>query len=174
MECFTCKITKAVDKTYPVREAAFGETSGRCLWHAWDDDGVFRCSTCGTSQFFEQVAWCRKTNKFICAQCAATRTVKDAFWFWKEYTMITCPHCGEEHPTLNRQEFEGEHPWQADPFRCKQFPIWYPDGRLVEEKDVRKEKKGIPCPYCGARLPITKPGTYQCPHCRNRFTVKKK
>lgn len=182
MECFTCKITEAVDKTYPIRDAVFGKTSGRCLWHAWDDDEVFACSQCSTPQFPEQIAWCRKTGNFICTVCAPSRKVAATFWFWKEYTVVTCPFCGEEHPTLNRQEYEGEHPWQADPFQCKQFPIWYPGGRLVREEDILKEKeekkkkkeKGIPCPYCGARLSIREPGTYQCPRCRQMFTVRKK
>lgn len=182
MECFTCKITEAVDKSYPIRDAVFGESSGRCRWHAWDDDKVFVCTTCGRAQFFEQVAWCRKTNKFICTACSSTRTIKDTFWFWKKYQVIACPFCGEEHPTLNRQEFEGVHPWQADPFQCTQFPIWYPGGRLVKKEDLEEEKpkakpetkKGISCPYCKAHFSITKPGTYECPRCHNRFTVKRR
>lgn len=183
MECFTCKITEAVDKSYPVRNAQFGESSGRCFWHAWDDDGVFICSRCGTPQFFEKVAWCRKTDHLICTECASSRTVKEKFWFWKEYTIITCPYCREDHPTLNYQEYTGEHPWQANPFQCKQFPIWYPDGALVTKKDItpqekkeKKEKKSakVRCPYCKTVIPITKPGTYKCPHCSRSFTVKKK
>jgi predicted RNA-binding Zn-ribbon protein involved in translation (DUF1610 family) len=180
MECFTCKITEAVDKSYPIRDAVFGKTSGRCMWHAWDDDKVFVCDQCGKSTFSEQVAWCRKTDKFICTACAPSRTVKDTFWFWKEYHVVTCPFCGEDHPTLNRQEFDGEHPWQADPFRCKQFPIWYPDGRLIrereikkpEEKEAKKTQKAVRCPSCGNRISVTKPGTYQCPRCGQRFTVR--
>jgi hypothetical protein len=179
MECFTCKITEAVDKSYPIRDAVFGRTTGRCMWHSWDDDAVFVCDQCKTPQFSEQIAWCKKTDRFICTGCAPSHTVKDSFWFWKEYTVVTCPLCGEEHPTLNRQEFVGEHPWQADPFACKQFPIWYPDGRLVRKEDVKQKRKGrtskrIACPHCKTRLSATAPGTYQCPHCHQLFTVKKK
>lgn len=179
MECFTCKITKAVDKSYPLRDAVFGKTSGRCLWHAWDDDTVFICSRCKNPQFPEQIAWCQKTDTFICTGCAPSRTVNESFWFWKKYTVVTCPFCGEEHPTLNRQEFTGEHPWQADPFRCKQFPIWYPHGSLVKKEDLKEKKeekrrKSISCPYCGARLSAQEPGTYQCPRCHQLFAVKKK
>jgi uncharacterized CHY-type Zn-finger protein len=175
MKCFTCKITQAIDKSYPIRDAIFGKSSGRCQWHAWDDDKVYVCSKCGKAHFFEQIAWCRKTNSLICTHCAPSRTVKDTFWFWKEYTVLTCPYCGKEHPTLNRQEFLGEHPWQADPFRCEQFPIWYPDGRLIKKEDLtEKKERAILCPYCKSRLSIGKPGTYRCPHCRKQFTVKKK
>ncbi|MBU7045119.1 MAG: hypothetical protein HXS54_01675 [Theionarchaea archaeon] len=182
MECFTCKITAAVDKSYPVREAVYGKASGRCSWHAWDDDNIFMCSSCKTPRFFEQVAWCTETDHLICTECSPSRTVKDTFWFWKEYTLITCPYCGKEHPTLNRQEFQGEHPWQADPFRCRQFPIWYPDGRLVKKEDLTQEKhrkqkrkqKSIVCPYCRTRLSVSEPGTYECPHCHQIFTVSLK
>lgn len=174
MECFTCKITAAVDKSYPLREAVFGESSGRCRWHAWDDDTVFVCSICRRPRFFEQVAWCRKKDVFICTECAPSNTVEDQFWFWKTYTSIACPYCGEYHPTLNRQEYQGEHPWQANPFRCPQFPIWYPDGRLLEKKDLKQKEAGILCPHCKTRLSIAEPGTYRCPHCQQVFTVRRK
>lgn len=175
MECLTCKITEAVDKTYPVREAIFGTTSGRCYWHCWDDDNVFVCSQCNTSQFFEKIAWCSKFDKLICTQCSPSRTVPDKFWCWKEYTLIRCPFCSEEHPTLNRQEYDGEHPWQADPFACKQLPIWYPGGGVVCEKDLKRSvTRNVACPYCRAKICIGKTGTYECPHCHRSFTVKKK
>ncbi|MBU7031832.1 MAG: hypothetical protein HXS53_04835 [Theionarchaea archaeon] len=175
MECLTCKITEAVDKTYPVREAIFGKTSGRCLWHCWDDDDVFVCSQCKTPQFFEKIAWCSKTNLFICTQCSSSRSVEEKFWCWKEYTLVSCPFCGEEHPTLNRQEYDGAHPWQADPFACKQFPVWYPGGNVVCEKDLKRSvTKIIRCPYCKGEIHIKETGTYTCPHCHRSFTVKKK
>lgn len=174
MECFTCKITTAVDKSYPVREAVFGESSGRCRWHAWDNDAVFVCSVCRKPKFSEQVAWCRKKDVLICTECVPSQTVENQFWFWKKYTLISCPHCGERHPTLNRQEFLGEHPWQANPFRCPQFPIWYPGGRLLEKKNLAQRKPGIRCPHCNARLSVSDPGTYQCPYCHQTFQVRKK
>ena len=172
MQCFTCKIIEAVEKSYPVRDAVFGKSSGRCQWHAWDDDNVFVCSQCSTSHFFEKIAWCKKTDNFICTECAPSRTVRSAFWVWKKYISITCPFCGNEHPTLNRQEFEGAHPWQADPYQCKQFPIWYPDGTQITEEDVKKQR--VACPYCRTYFTIKNPGTYQCPHCHRPFTVRKK
>lgn len=175
MECLTCKITEAVDKSYPLRDAIFGKTSGRCYWHCWDDDAVFVCSQCMTSQFFEKIAWCAKTDKFICTQCSSSRTVSDKFWCWNQYTLISCPFCGAEHATLNRQEYDGEHPWQADPFSCKQFPIWYPGGTVLSEKDVKKSAtRRVTCPYCKATVSIRDPGTYTCSHCHRKFTVKKK
>jgi hypothetical protein len=175
MECLTCKITEAVDKSYPLRESVFGKTSGRCFWHCWDDDDVFVCNVCMKSQFFEKIAWCSKTDKFICTQCSSSQTVADKFWCWKEYTMISCPFCGEEHPTLNRQEYNGEHPWQANPFICEQFPIWYPGGRVLCEQDVTKPTtRKVACPYCKATMTIGNPGTYACSHCHRKFTVKKK
>ncbi len=172
MKCFTCEITKATDSSYPVRTAVHGEGSGRCLWHAWDADRVFVCSHCKTPQFPEQVAWCVKTNTFICTRCAPSRVVSAPFWFWKGYTTVTCPRCGEEHPTLNRQEFEGEHPWQVDPPNCQQFPIWY-RGTLIREEDVHENHK-IACPSCRTSFLITQPGIYQCPRCHEVMMVRKK
>lgn len=172
MKCLTCTLIKALDASYPAREAVHGEHSGRCQWHAWDSDHVFVCTHCKNPRFFEQVAWCPKTNTFICTACSPSRVVEAPFWFWKRYSIVTCPHCGGEHPTLNRQEAQGEHPWQADPYHSHQFPVWYPGGRIVEEEDITTKK--VVCPSCRSPLPVRTPGIYQCPHCQQVLMVRKK
>lgn len=169
MECLTCRIIATLDKTYPVRDAVFGITSGRCLWHAWDDDKVFVCSQCGNPRFFEQIAWCKETNQYICTTCAPSQWIREPFWFWKGYATTMCPYCGREHPTLNRGEFEGQHPWQVNPFACRQFPIWFLKTIIQKE-----ERDSVNCPRCSIPLSVKGPGTYKCPHCNTLFTLKKK
>jgi hypothetical protein len=138
MECITCQMIAMVDKGYPKRRARFGKTNLRCTWHAWGADEVWRCDVCGKYTHAETVSCCVRKNKFVCTTCATSQKKKDGFWLWKSFLELKCPFCGESHPVLPRQEFCGEHPWQADPFSCQDFPIWYPGGGLIEEKDARE------------------------------------
>lgn len=175
MYCHTCSMIHMVDKTYPRRKRKYGRSNARCDWHAWDDDEVWLCE-CGKFVFAEVAAWCQKYKKIICIDCHDHEKVNAKFWLWKFYYEIECPFCKDSHPTLNRQEFLSEHPWQVDPFSCRDFPIWYPDGRMIEEKDVKeetekKEEKKIACPHCKKSIRIAKPGTYRCPYCKRVFRV---
>ena len=136
MECLTCRMIAMIDKSYPHRKASFGNIDGRCLWHAWEEDEVWRCDGCGRFVIAENITFCLKEKKYVCKDSSPSQRKEASFWLWKFYLDMECSFCGESHPALQRQEFLGEHPWQADPFSCKDFPIWYPDGKLIEEKDV--------------------------------------
>lgn len=46
--------------------------------------------------------------------------------------MIGCPHCDERHPTLDRLEFQVEHPWQLHPEMLRE------STGLSDDKDTSK------------------------------------
>ena len=168
-KCLTCDMIHMLDKSYPVRKARHGTSSGRCDWHAWDDDGVWICDVCGRAQFDENIAWCHRHDKYVCKGCAEYQRIEEKYWFWQHYLLLKCPACGGEHPTLSRSKYLGEHPWQTNPYKCRDMPIWYPGGRILTEVP---KKKIVSCPSCQRKLTISKVGEYQCPSCRSRFVVK--
>jgi len=87
----------------------------RCNWH-WR----YVCDICGKPCHFNGITWCEKAKKFLCIKCGKSgarehRLLKGEFWNWNTYYAIKCPYCNEWHPTLDRLEFQGEHPWQLHP-----------------------------------------------------------
>src|SRR5205814_5182981 len=60
------------------------------------------------------------------------------FWGWPYWSTLECPDCGGRHPSLDRAEFEGVHPWQLDPdaaaarrrLSAETQLTRYPPGRL--------------------------------------------
>ena len=113
MVCRYCQLIHSFDYSYPLRKATRGLNSDypRCDWH-WR----FMCSLCGKPRHFNGVAWCEKTQKFICIRCGKDhRVVYSRFWGWRYYYAIGCRDCEERHPALDRLEFLGKHPWQINP-----------------------------------------------------------
>jgi len=117
MICKYCEMIHSVGETYPLREASRDLNSDfpRCDWH-WR----FVCDVCGKSTHFNGVMWCETFKKFVCLRCSRTharghRLVRGEFWIWKTYYVIECSYCDEWHPSLDRLEFEGKHPWQLHP-----------------------------------------------------------
>jgi len=58
--------------------------------------------------------------------------VKGKFWVWDTFYVIECSYCGKWHPTLDRLEFLGEHPWQLHP------EMLTAKRGLSDEKDLSK------------------------------------
>ena len=114
MICEHCELIHSKDESYPLRVATRDVDSGfpRCDWH-WR----YVCDACGKPTHFNGITWCETAKEFVCLTCSRThaqrnRLARDEFWVWDTYYAIECFHCGEWHPALDRQEYEGNHPWQ--------------------------------------------------------------
>jgi ubiquinone/menaquinone biosynthesis C-methylase UbiE len=112
MICRYCKLIHSRDKSYPVKNAT-RDIKGdfpRCEWH-WR----YICDICGIPRHFNGITWCEKTKKFICIKCGeGNRLIVGRFWAWDTYYLVTCPYCKKRHPTLDKLESEGNHPWQLN------------------------------------------------------------
>jgi len=117
MICKYCELIHSRDESYPLREATKDLKSDfpRCDWH-WR----YVCDVCGQPCHFNGVTWCETVRKFVCIKCDKRdarehRLLKRKFWDWNTYYAIKCPYCNEWHATLDRLEYQGEHPWQSHP-----------------------------------------------------------
>jgi ubiquinone/menaquinone biosynthesis C-methylase UbiE len=113
MQCKYCDLIHAKDPTYPLREASFDVAGDfpRCEWH-WR----YRCDVCGQPRHFNGITWCDQSATFICLSCGRGNQLVDGpFWQWQNYYAVRCPQCHDRHPTLDRLEYEGRHPWQLHP-----------------------------------------------------------
>ena len=80
----------------------------RCEWH-WR----YICDVCGKPRHFNGISWCEEAKRFVCLGCGKEhRLVAGEFWRWGSYYAIRCPSCNQWHPTLDRLEYQQEHPWQ--------------------------------------------------------------
>ncbi len=111
--CRHCHQFHQHDPTYPRRRARHNLDTDypRCHRH-WR----YVCDLCGQPSHFNGLTWCQETGKFTCLHCApGYRPINESFWGWDYYWDIACPHCGASHPSLDRLEYEGRHPWQIIP-----------------------------------------------------------
>jgi len=129
MICRYCGLIHSVDDSYPLREATrdLGNDFPRCDWH-WR----FVCDVCGKPRHFNGITWCEKAEKLVCIRCGNNhRLTEGKFWNWSTYYAIRCPYCNEQHPTLDRLEFQREHPWQLHPKMLRE------STGLSAEKEVK-------------------------------------
>jgi SAM-dependent methyltransferase len=56
--------------------------------------------------------YCPHSGRLLCRDVGAITYREGAFWAWHEAWWIDCPDCGGSHPSLDRAEFDGRHPWQ--------------------------------------------------------------
>ena len=89
-------------------------------------------------------AFCAEAEKFFCSACAtATERVAGDFWAWSYHFSYRSPWSGREAPSLDRMEFEGNHPLQ-DVGRVAQaqatvseeaYLVRYPESRRLWRSD---------------------------------------
>ena len=130
MICRYCELIHSTDESHPLRKATRDLNSDfpRCNWH-WR----YVCDVCGRPRHSNGVTWCEESGEFICIGCGKDhRLRKGEFWGWDTYYVIGCPHCDERHPTLDRLEFQRDHPWQLHPEMLRQ------SIGLSDERDTGK------------------------------------
>ena len=108
--CRYCTLIREHASGYKLRPArhALDTSFPRCDLH-WR----FVCGVCGKPRHFNGVAFCGRRQAFFCLACAAEHPADSRrFWGWTDSYRLRCPWQEESHPTLDRLEFEGRHPWQ--------------------------------------------------------------
>ena len=110
MNCAYCDRIASAAPGYAVREADFdlGSEMPRCRWH-WR----LRCDHCGMDDHFMSRFFCERSQRLLCRESGQVREVVGPFWGWAYWWVLSCA-CGAEHPSLDRSEFLGVHPWQLD------------------------------------------------------------
>ncbi len=112
MDCYYCDRIAAAEPSYAPRAAEFdtGSEAPRCAWH-WR----LRCDHCGEPGHFTTRFGCPRSGRLLCREAGEVEVVHGDFWGWGYWYALACPDCGERHPSLDRAEYEGIHPWQRDP-----------------------------------------------------------
>jgi SAM-dependent methyltransferase len=112
MNCYYCDQISAADPSYEPRAAEFdtGSEAPRCAWR-WR----FVCDHCGVPGHFMSRFFCPHSGRVFCREAGHAERVLGGYWAWQYGWVLRCPECGEPHPSLDRAEFEGIHPWQIDP-----------------------------------------------------------
>jgi SAM-dependent methyltransferase len=112
LNCYYCDLIAAADSGYAPRPAEFdlGSEAPRCAWH-WR----YVCDHCGEPGHFMGRFYCPTSRRLLCREAGAVEFQEGPFWAWQYWWTLTCPDCGERHPSMDRAEFEGGHPWQQQP-----------------------------------------------------------
>jgi SAM-dependent methyltransferase len=112
VNCYYCDKIAAADASYAVRAAKFdtGSEAPRCAWH-WR----FACDHCNSPGHFMKRFHCPQTDCMLCTEAGRVWVEQGSFWAWQYWWVLQCPNCGQTHPSLDRAEFEGAHPWTIDP-----------------------------------------------------------
>lgn len=81
--------------------------------------------------------FCPVSVRLLCRASGPVAYRAAPFWAWHEAWWLACPDCGDEHPSLDRAEFEGVHPWSMDGARRdgrwlfdERYLVRYPRERL--------------------------------------------
>ena len=112
MRCYYCDQIAAAEAGYATAAAEFdlGSEAPRCPRH-WR----FRCDHCGQPGHFMARFWCPRSGRLLCGAAGPVQVVDGDFWAWPYWWELACPDCGGRHPSLDRAESLGLHPWQLDP-----------------------------------------------------------
>jgi SAM-dependent methyltransferase len=109
--CAYCDRIARSDPAYQTHRAEFdlGSEMPRCAWH-WR----MRCDHCGDFGHFMARFYCADGERMLCRAAGRRRQVVGDFWAWQYWYELDCD-CGEAHPSLDRAEATGVHPWQRRP-----------------------------------------------------------
>lgn len=148
MNCGYCDRIASASPSYVIRNAEFdlGSEMPRCRWH-WR----FRCDHCGTTDHFMSRFFCERDARLLCRDAGEVRELVGTFWGWAYWWVLRC-ECGAEHPSLDRAEFLGTHPWQIrDEWQTasrwlsdERYLVRYPRPRLTvaPEESVTDQDSG--------------------------------
>jgi SAM-dependent methyltransferase len=111
LNCFYCDQIAAVVRSYRSKVAEFdlGSEAPRCAWH-WR----FLCDHCGAPGHFMARFFCPRSGRLLCREAGMVERILGACWEWQYWSELRCPECGEAHPSLDRAERIGAHPWQLE------------------------------------------------------------
>mgnify|MGYP003724219279 FL=1 len=137
MNCYYCDEIKSTAPEYTDSPARFdlGSAAPRCSKH-WR----YVCSMCDTANHFMSTAFCPSGRNFFCSRCATdVRQEAGEFWAWQYFFSFRSPWSGEWVPTLDRAEFNGEHPISIDGERAatrlaiskEEYIVRYPEKRTL-------------------------------------------
>ena len=59
--------------------------------------------------------YCPASDRLLCSAAGDVHIACGSFWAWHYWWILDCPECGQPHPSLDRAEFEGTHPFLIDP-----------------------------------------------------------
>lgn len=109
MNCYYCDRIRSTFDGYVPRAAEFdlGSEAPRCALH-WR----YRCDHCGETGHFSDRFYCPEANRVLCRQAGTVILCTGAFWSYLDWWTLACPVCQGQHPSFERAEFEGLHPWQ--------------------------------------------------------------
>ncbi len=134
MHCYYCDQISAADSAYAPRDAAFdqGSEAPRCRWH-WR----YRCDHCGRLDHFMSRFYCPRSGRLLCRESGEVHVGEGDFWAWQYWWEIVCPECGQRHPSLDRAESLGIHPWQIHP-AAEATGRWLSDEPYLVRYPVRR------------------------------------
>jgi SAM-dependent methyltransferase len=112
MNCYYCDRISSSDEGYGLRPAEFdlGSEAPRCALH-WR----YLCDHCGETGHFAERFYCLEATSVLCRNAGVVTLQTGAFWSFLDWWTIACPHCDGQHPSFDRAEFDGVHPWQLVP-----------------------------------------------------------
>ncbi len=58
--------------------------------------------------------YCELAKRILCRSAGEVREEPESFWAWEYFWTLRCPECENRHPSLDRHEYAGTHPWQRD------------------------------------------------------------
>lgn len=135
MHCYYCDRISSADASYRpgIAEFDLGSEAPRCALH-WR----YVCDHCGEVGHFSDRFYCPESSRVLCRSAGTVTLQTGAFWSFLDWWSITCLDCGEHHPSFDRAEFDGVHPWQmsskanqARPWLSSEsYLVRYPPARL--------------------------------------------
>lgn len=113
--CYYCDLIGQGNDVYRARPAEFDLPSEapRCAWH-WR----MVCDMCDDAGHYMTRFYCATRDKLLCKCTGVVSVCSTPFEPWLYYWVLSCPACGEDHPSLDYAERVGEHPWQTNPLSC--------------------------------------------------------
>jgi SAM-dependent methyltransferase len=148
MNCYYCYRISSAQVGYIARPAEFdlGSEAPRCRLH-WR----YICDHCGEAGHFSDRFYCPITSRVLCRSAGAVTLQTGAFWSFLDWWTIACANCDGDHPSFDRAEFEGMHPWQLVPgaeqqrrwLSAETYLVRYPpprfepvDGKHLTDADI--------------------------------------